>query len=584
MPADVQPDPVEDAPDPEDRNSSRLRSIAPERESIGKDAVAGLTGSVASVPDGMAAATLAGVNPVLGLYASIVGPVIGGLLSSTVLMRITTTGAAALAAGSVLYEKSDAERAGSLALLVLIAGLFALVLGWLRLAKYTRFVSYSVMTGFLSGVAVLIVLSQASAITGVTVDANSALTEAIGVVANIGRWDPATVVVAGTTIALMVVVAATPLRSFAALLALAVPTAIVAILEPESVALVGSIPGGLPLPVLPDISLLSLDLATGGLAVAVIVVIQGAGVATAAPNPGGSKSRMSRDFIAQGAANVGVGLVQGAPVGGSLSQTALNLQAGARTRWAAIMSGLLLAVILLAFARLVEIVPLACLGGLLLVAGVRTLNLAEVTMVWSTSLSARLVVVTTFVATLFLPIQVAIAIGAVLSALVFLFQASSDATIMELRETPKGVEQRPAPTSLRSNEVTVLEVRGSVFYAGAEALSRGLPRPEGAEDPVVILRMRTVDRVGATWVKVLHDYAQDVAAAGGRLWISGVQPTALSQMEASGRLELAGEAIANVVAASPVIGESTRAALAEGTVWLATARAEAEAADADDAL
>ncbi|NNC93776.1 MAG: SulP family inorganic anion transporter, partial [Acidimicrobiia bacterium] len=330
--------------------------------------------------------------------------------------------------------------------------------------------------------------------------------------------------------------------------------------------------------------LLSLDVVTGGFAVAVIVLIQGAGVATAAPNPDGAKSRLSRDFVAQGAANVGVGLVQGAPVGGSVSQTALNIQAGARTRWGAITSGLWLAILLVAFAPLVEIVPLACLGGLLVVAGVRTLNLAEMTMVWSTSPSARLVVVVTFVATLFLPIQAAIAIGAILSAVVFLFQASSDATIMELRETPEGVEQLPAPTTLRSNEVTVLQVRGSVFYAGAEALSRALPRPEGTDRPVVILRMRTVDRVGATWVKVLHEYAQDLATVGGRLWISGVQPTAMAQMEASGRLDLTDQTIEHIVEASPLIGESTRLALAEATIWLASARSDEEAEGADDAL
>lgn len=546
----------------------RFTSVAPERASLSRDTAAGVTGGVASVPDGMAAATLVGVNPVLGLYASIVGPVIGGLLSSTVLMRVTTTGAAALAAGSVLYDTPAPEKPAALGLLVLVAGLAALLMGALRLAFLMRFVSRSVMTGFLSGVAVLIVVSQISEVTGVTVDADSALAESAVTLLRVGDWDLATVLTAALTILTVVLVRATPLRAWAALVGLAVPTGVVAALDPESVALVGTIPGGLPAPAIPSLGMLDIDILTGGLAIGVIVVIQGAGVAAAAPNPDRSRTDLSRDFIAQGAANVGVGLVHGAPVGGSVSQTALNVQSGARTRWGAIISGLSLAVILLFFGPLVGLVPLAALGGLLILAGVAALDRSEVMITWTTAPAARLVFAATFVATLLLPIQVAIAIGAGVSALIFLLHASADATVVELRESEHGIEERQPPRTLPSNEVTVLDVRGSVFYAGAEVVAQSLPRPEGAERPVVVLRMRSVGRVGVTWVKVLHDYAQDIGHVGGKLWLSGVQPAVREQLERSGRLVRVEGAIGGVLPATPVIGRSTRAALAEGEQWL----------------
>jgi sulfate permease, SulP family len=136
------------------------RSIKPDRKSFGTDALAGLPGAISSVPDGMASAVLVGVNPVHGLYASFAGPVAGGLTSSTRLMVITTTTAAALAAGSAVSGLDADQRPEALFLLTVLAGLVMVAAGLLRLGRYTRFVSHSVMTGFLTGVAVNIICGQ----------------------------------------------------------------------------------------------------------------------------------------------------------------------------------------------------------------------------------------------------------------------------------------------------------------------------------------------------------------------------------------------------------------------------------------
>src|SRR5450755_4891499 len=122
-----------------------LRSVGPERSSLRADIVAGLPGAISSVPDGMAAAVLAGVNPVQGLYASFAGPIVGGLTSNTRLMVITTTSAAALAAGSALQHVPQAQRPAAIPLLVILVGVVLVAAGIIRLGRYTRFVSYSVM-------------------------------------------------------------------------------------------------------------------------------------------------------------------------------------------------------------------------------------------------------------------------------------------------------------------------------------------------------------------------------------------------------------------------------------------------------
>src|SRR5450432_1816414 len=125
------------------------RWLRPEPGTLGKDAVAGLPSAIGSVPDGMASAVLVGVNPVYGLYASFAAPIAGGLAASTRLMVITTTSAAALAAGSAVSGFHGADRPAALFMLTVMAGAVMVAAGLLRLGRYTRFVSFSVMIGFL---------------------------------------------------------------------------------------------------------------------------------------------------------------------------------------------------------------------------------------------------------------------------------------------------------------------------------------------------------------------------------------------------------------------------------------------------
>src|SRR5580700_12270853 len=145
-----------------------LRSVRPERAHLRADLVAALPGAISRVPDGMAAAVLAGVNPVQGLYASFAGPIVGGLSSNTRMMVISTTSAAALAAGSALQHVPSAQRPEAVPLLVIMAGIVLVAAGILRLGRYTRFVSYSVMIGFLTGIAVNIICGQIGDLTGVS--------------------------------------------------------------------------------------------------------------------------------------------------------------------------------------------------------------------------------------------------------------------------------------------------------------------------------------------------------------------------------------------------------------------------------
>jgi SulP family sulfate permease len=168
---------------------------------------------------------------------------------------------------------------------------------------------------------------------------------------------------------------------------------------------------------------------------------------------------------------------------------------------------------------------------------------------------------------LFLPIQVSVGIGAALSLVLYAYESSNDISIVQLVKRDDGLieERRPAKL-LASNQVTVIDVYGHLFYAGSRTLARLLPKLNGAENPVVILRLRGRKRMGATLVEVLSTYAKALSEARGRLYLSGVSDEAYDLLTGAGKLRL-GTPVP-VFEATPILGESTERAYAEGSAWL----------------
>lgn len=551
----------------------RLRAVRPDRRTLGADAVAGVPGAIGSVPDGMAAAVLAGVNPVYGLYASIAGPIAGGLTASTQRMVITTTTAAALAAGSAVSGFSGAERSNALFLLTILAGALMVAAGLLRLGRYTRFVSVSVLTGFLTGVAFNIIFGQLGDLLGAPAEGSFSLAKAWDVVTHPASISWASAAVGLSALALMIGLSRTRAATFASIVALIVPTLISLGLHGIArVEDVGDIPTGLPTPHLPTLSLItSVNLLVGAAAIMVIVLVQGTGVAESAPNPDDSLSDPDRDFLAQGVGNIAAGLFRGQPVGGSVGQSALNLAAGARTRWAAIFSGIWMLLIVLVFSGLVGKIAIPTLAAVLIFAAASSLRTGRIDTIARTGNASRIAFVTTFLATLVLPVAAAVGIGVSLSLLLQLGQEADDLTVMRARlgDDDRFVEE-PAPETLPDDEVTLLHLYGSLQFAGARTLQVLLPDPAGATRPVVILRLRGRTRLGATSFIVLADYAERVRSAGGHLFLCGVDPALAEQLIRTRRVDV--EDAVTVVVASATVGDSTREAYAQARTWLAGAR------------
>jgi len=395
--------------------------------------IAGLTLGIISIPDAMASALLAAVNPIHGAYAVMFATPVGALFASSAFMSVQTTGAMSLVVASIPAVHTGPDPTGALLLLTLMTGGIMLALGLLKMGRLLRFVPNSVLTGFINGVAVLIILGQLGNLTGYEAQGANSVARAINLAVNLNMVHLQTFAVGVTTIVLILVLERTQLKGLGMVVAMLGASLLVPLFSWEDVALVADIaeiPQGLPSLVLPPLSEI-LSLIVPALSLALVGLVQGAGVSQNYINPDGKYPDTSQDFVGQGAANIAAGLFQGMPVGGSVSATGVIFNAGARSRFANIFAGLTMAAVLLLLGGLVGKLALASLGGLLIVVGFRTIRLDDAEMVWNTGPVQRAVLGITFVGTLLVPLQFAVLFGVALSLLLYVFRQSNQIRIKQ---------------------------------------------------------------------------------------------------------------------------------------------------------
>ena len=245
------------------------------------------------------------------------------------------------------------------------------------------------------------------------------------------------------------------------------------------------------------------------------------------------------------------------------------MTAGARTRWASICAGLWMVLVLVAFAGIVGQVALPTLAAVLIYAGIRSLRPRELQTIMRTGPPSRIAVLTTFFATLFLPVTAAVGIGVALSLLLQLNQEAMDLAVVRLepREDGRFVEH-PGPHALHSHEAMLLDVYGSLFYAGSRTLEARLPDPGQAKGSAIVLRLRGRTSLGSTFFKVIADYAARLAANGNRLYLSGMEPSLIERLRRTHRIDPDGPV--QLYEATDVIGESSDAAYHDAQAWVAS--------------
>lgn len=546
----------------------------PPRKGIVPNIISGLATGLFSIPEGMAYAQLAGVNPVYGLYSGIAATMVASLTTGTILMMSTLTSAIALATGSVLQSAGiqDSQMPAALFTVTFLVGAIMFLLGLARLGGIVNFVSNAVMTGFVAGASLLIITGQEHHLTGYSPTGANTFDKTINWLQNIDQWDMTTVAVSVSVIILMVLLKRIrPIEKFAPIIVLVLASVVVNLLniQTELVSSIATIPNSLPAFMLPDFSLMP-QLALGAVSVALVALAQGAGISTAVPNPDGSKASQSRDFLGEGLGNLAGSFFQSMGTGGSLSRTGISVGAGATGRLGGVFAGLWLGLIVLLFGSQAEKVPLAVIGGMLTVIGVELImarvpsaRLVFRTRAWG-SIAAMAI---TFLSALFIPLQYTIFLGAALSLGLYVVASAQKARVQQaVRLEDGGWEMREAAKELKSNDVNVFVVQGLDFFAEVPVLEDQLPPARGASHAVVVLVLHDMQKVTSTAIRWLERYAKDLQANGSVLMLADVNPTVLDVMKKSGALEIIGEQ--NVFPATQRVLEAEQQAWEAAQQWL----------------
>lgn len=542
------------------------------RKSIKDDAMAGLVLGVESVPDGLASGLLAGVNPVAGLYSYMFGLAGGALFTSTAFMAVQGTGAMAIIVADVdLASRDDPSRA--LFTLSVLTGVVMILAGLLRLGSVLRFVSNSVMTGFITAVGINIVLGQLDDFTGYNAEGGGRVARALDLIFNFWKVDLPSVTVGVVTVALIVILQRTKLGPLGLVVAVFAGSAVAGIFDllDYDVARVRDIvdvPRSLPLitmPVFRDVP----SLMVPALSLAFVGLVQGAGVSAGFPNEDGSPQNESQDFVGQGAGNIAAGLFQGMPVGGSMSASSLVASAGAKTRTAAFFAAGIMAVVILLLGGVIELVAMPSLAGLLIVVGVGTIRPTRIMSVAKTGVVPLTVMTITLVLTMVIPLQFAVLVGVGISTILFVLRQSTRLVTHRLMFHDDGrIEEVDPPATVPPNEVIVLQPYGALFFATASTLLEQIPSvtPESTNS-VVVLRIRGADDAGATLIDVIKGYAAGLREVDSKLMIVTANRNVIRQLRVTGTTDVIGPD--NIYRSTSFIGESSRQAHADAVAWVA---------------
>jgi SulP family sulfate permease len=503
------------------------------REFLRGDLVAGLTVGVMLIPQGMAYANLAGMPPVTGLYAAIVGIVAYAVLGTSGSLAVGPVAITSLLTVSGLQSivpPEDATYPAVAALLALSVGAVLVVAGLLRLGFLVNFLSHPVISGFTSAAAITIGLSQVKDLLGVDIGRPEgvvatvrALWEELG---SVSGW---TLAVGIGAIAALVAGKRLAPRAPVALAVLVVATFLTwaMSLVDRGVAVLGEVPTGLPTPRMPelDASLLG-DLAPVALTIAVIAYAEGVSVAKAIARRTRDKIDANQELVATGASNVASGFFGGFPIAGGFSRTAVNHSAGARTPLASLVTAAMLVVTVLWLTPALHDLPKAVLAAVVIVAVAGLVDVRDAVETFRTRRVDFAALAVTFLSTLLIGVEPGLAIGLVFSLLMFVYRSANPHTTelgrVEGTDEYRNVDRWPTSTSERC---VLLRVDGPLFFANTKALEDRVAALVADRPGLthVVLDASGIGDLDASGAHLLHELDRDLAATGVELHLATVR-------------------------------------------------------------
>lgn len=528
------------------------------------------------LPQAIAYATIAGLAPVYGIYASIVLTIVAALFCHCQhLVSGPTNAISLLTAGAILTAANPAVRENPVqAVLVLtfMAGLIQLGFGLLKVGNLAQFISRSVLIGFTSGAGLLIALNQVPVVLGLKLPpVHHLLARFSETFQHFGETNLWSLLIGTGTLGVLYAGKKWLPNFPMALTSMVASAAIVALLGLESrgVMVARELPASLPGFLVPAFSIgLVADLAAPAIAIALLGCIESISLAKGIALYSGQKLNANQDFIGLGLSQIVGSFFQCMPGGGSLTRSALNFRTGARTRFSAIFCAVWVAALLLLLAPLAKTIPMASLGGLLVFLGIGLINPEQIRSAVFATKSDASVLLLTFFCTLFLHLDTAIYIGVLASLVLFLRKASAP-HLVEYNMDDDSMREIRDPKERANPEISIIHVEGELFFGAAEMFEeqvRQLAKDKNIR--VVILRLKNARHLDATAVHAIDGLQSFLKQDGRLLLVSGAPPEVLRVMERSGLISRLG--VENVFPAEENLTVATRRALLRAKEFLGT--------------
>ena len=504
------------------------------KENIRKDLVAALTVTVVGIPQYMAYALIAGVSPVYGLYTGIIAAIMGSAFGCSNQLITGPTNAICLLTASAMIRYMELPNAYQmLFLMTFLVGVLQIIYGVIKLGKVIDFVSHTVLIGFTAGAGILIALGQVGTWFGISIKNAtdmSTMQKMYYIGTHISQINYYALGLGLMTMAIIIICKKISKNLPGALIGITVPIFFIIMfaLDKKGVKLTGTIPSSLPPFKMVQFSLESLkSIFSGAFAISIIGLVEAISISKAISTNTRQKIDSNQEFIGQGIANMAASFFQCFPSSGSFSRSAINYVNGATSRFAGILSGVFVAVVLLFFAPYAKYIPSPCLAGVLILTGYNLIDKKEMKKVVKAGiLSSDSIAmwVTAVLVIVLLNLDYAIYGGIILSIVLYL--KDTNKAPIKLLIPSQGKESQIIEQEIEDVkdkvDVLIIQLEGNLYFGAATDLGDKLETLVN-KSRVFILRMKYVTTIDLTSLSALKVFIRNVKEAGGILIISGVK-------------------------------------------------------------
>jgi SulP family sulfate permease len=516
-------------------------------DSVKRDLVAGITVGIVAIPLGMAFAIASGVRPEYGLYTTIIAGIIVALFGGSRFQIAGPTGAfiPILLAIVLEYGYEDLLIAG------FMAGIILMILGFSKLGNLIKFIPRSVTIGFTAGIAVIIFSGQIENFLGLEdMEKKEYFHETIiQIIEKLPTMNWYSVLIAIIGVLILIFVPKYFPRVPVLLVALIIPALVAYFVFPGEVATIGTAFGGisqsLPSFQIPDITVNKIiTLLQPAFVIAMLGGIESLLSAVVADGMTGKKHNSNRELVGQGLANVVTPLFGGIPATGAIARTATNINSGAASPLSGVFQGVFVLVTILAFAPLASHIPLASMAPILMRVALNMSEHKSFAHMLKLRTADSLVLVTTFLLTIFVNLTVAVPIGLLLAMISFIKRMSETFEMEKvipkrLRETTNGTDDESLGTACP--KIAFFSIDGPLFFGAADRFESIITRSINQRPSVLVLRMKHVSHIDATGGNNLASLVRDFKDTGGTTLLAEMDEDVYEMIEVSGLIDEVGK-------------------------------------------